>query len=172
MVSGLHTWFLPWPERRGTALGLSSGAEWWKMRQGHPAAVPRAWPPRAGTAPGPPGHRDCLGDSTPKTLLRGMLAGGTADGAGHGGATSPPCHSVTSRHRSSHNAPGSIKGAASPVPLPELVRGQPEDIPEEILEETVELLRGGEGGRPEAGRGCWRDDVQSSSDGWKSFSAG
>ena len=51
VASGLQGLFLPWPERRARALGLSLGAEWQRMRQGRPAAGPRAWPPRAGTAP-------------------------------------------------------------------------------------------------------------------------
>lgn len=50
-VSALHAWFLPWPERRGTAPGFSLRAEWQRRRQGHPAPGPRAWPPRAGRNP-------------------------------------------------------------------------------------------------------------------------
>ena len=49
--SGLQGWLLPLPERRVTAGGWPLGVEWQRMRWGCPAAVPSAWPPRAGTAP-------------------------------------------------------------------------------------------------------------------------
>ena len=51
VLSGLQAWFLPWPERRAKAQGVSLGAEWQRTPQGQPAAGPRAWAARAGTAP-------------------------------------------------------------------------------------------------------------------------
>lgn len=64
-VHELQGWLLPQPERPARARGSSLGAEGLGTRWGHPAAVPTAWPPRAGPAPQHPGHRGCLGASTP-----------------------------------------------------------------------------------------------------------
>ena len=89
------------------------------------------------------------------SMTLGFCEGGWAEGwrAGlHRGAPSPPCHSATTRQRSSHNAPGQQKGGILPCPAASLPGRQPEDIREEVLEEPVEFL----GGRLEAGRGCWR----------------
>ena len=107
--------------------------------------------------------------------------------AGLRGALSPPCHSATTRQRSSHNASGQDKGGVLPCPTASLpgfatrtdrAWGQPEDIREELLEELVELLGGG------WGRKTWGwtrrlqvlycnsssqwGHIQSWSDGWKS----
>ncbi len=108
-------------------------------------------------------------------ILR-FCEGGWAEGgwAGlHMGAPSPPCHSATTRQRSSHNAPGQPKGGILPCPAASLPGRQPEDIQEEVLEAPVEFL----GGRLEAGgwtrllevlhceASSWRGHLQSPPDG-------
>lgn len=59
--------------------------------QGHPGAVPSAWPPRAGTAPG---HRDCLGASTPKASSHRCWVEGQQEGLHRGDPVTPmsQCH--------------------------------------------------------------------------------
>lgn len=83
-----------------------------------------------GTAPGA---------STPKAFLRRMLGGGAARGGPrHPGVTVPAAGSAAVTMPR-----GSIKGAASRAPLPEMARGPTEDMREDVLEEPVELLGGG-----------------------------
>ena len=118
--------------------------------QGRPAAVPSARPP---------GHRDCLGASTPKTFLRRMLGGGSVGGAVVGGAVqggpSPPCHSATTWQRSSHNAPGQDKREHHPV-CQSWPRGSPKTCKQKSLRSRWNSLEGAEGGRLETGGGCWK----------------
>ena len=99
------------------------------------AAGPRAWPPRARTVPGPPGHGDCLGASTPKAFVPRMLGGAAQGGPRHPQVTVPPPGNAAVAM-----ARGRIQGSRLLVPLPELAQGQPEDIPEEVLKLPLELL--------------------------------
>lgn len=79
-----------------------------------------------------------------------------AQGRGQGwawAAPSPPCHSASTRQRSSQNAPGQDKTEQPPVSPGRDGRGQPEGIPEEVLQ-LLQLPTGAEGGRAAPGRGC------------------
>ena len=115
VVSGLQGWFLPWPERRVKAQGVSLGAEWQRTPQGHPAAGPRAWPARAGTAPWASWTQGLPRGQHPKGLPP-KDAGWRGSGRGcPWGAPSPPCHSASTRQRSSHNGPGQDKREHPPV---------------------------------------------------------
>lgn len=90
VVSGRQAWFLPWPERRVTARGLSLGAKWQRTHQGRPAAAPSAWPPRAGTAPWAPRAQGLPRGQHPKGLPpkdAGQMGGGRG-GAGAAGGRS------------------------------------------------------------------------------------
>ncbi len=112
-----------------------------------------------GQPPGPPGRRGCLRASTPKAFLQRMLGGGAVGGAAHGGAPpSAPCHSATTRQRSSHNAPGRDKREHPPVSrCQSRPGGSPKTSERKSLRSWWNYLEGAEGGRPEeAGRGCWR----------------
>jgi len=67
-----------------------------------------------------------------------MLGGAAQGGPRHPHVTVPPPGNAAVTM-----AQGRIKGSSLLVPLPELAQGQPEDIPEELLEEPLELRVGG-----------------------------
>ena len=138
--------------------------------------MPSTWPPRAGTAPGPPGHSDCLGASTQRLPPKGAGRRGVG-GAVHGGpCQSPPCHNATPGNgNAAVTVPqGSIKGGTHQCPAARAAPGA-----------ARRHLRGREGGI--TGRGLREEDwslveaargsllqgqllaghLQISSDGWR-----
>jgi len=88
---------------------------------------------------------------------------------------SPPCDRATARQRSSHSALGQDERDIIICAMDDLPSTHCKDIPEEVLEDLLELL----GGRKTGGwtrlrellhckARSWRGHLQSPSDGWKS----
>lgn len=88
-----------------------------------------------------------LRDSSTRAPPKGTGEGGGGGGRGGQGCIqgSPPSHRATTWQCRHHNAPGQEKQQRPPVPTARTGPGQPQDIPEEVLEETAASLDRAEG---------------------------
>ena len=154
-----------------------------------PAAVPRAWPPRAGTAPwaswaqGPPwgqhpkGLPACLPSFTISFLPACLPSkdagrrGGRRGCGGRGcawGALSPPRHSAIARQRSSHNAPGQDTREHPPLcHCQSWPAGSSKASESKSLRSRWNSSAEADGGRTEAGRACWMAILGCNASSWR-----